>query len=186
MSTLQLDESELLDTSAVKIPVTEPTATKTSESVTEPTPDPPKKHKKDKGAALSSAPHVSKKTPVIEKRRTKDGLDKVGPLHVDESGIPSTVPRLIGKRHRRASEGKTNFPFRSMQRLARCGGVKRVSRIALATAMTYADDFVRKTVELAIAFLDSGDKKRQTCRTKDVLQAFRMMGFSLFGAEDLG
>jgi histone H3/H4 len=180
MSALQLDESELLDTSSA-VPIPEPVTEATKEATKEvtknpePTKDATKKHKKD-----------TKKTPVTRKRRTLDGL------HLDESKIPessklpSPEPRVIGKRHRRASEGKTGFPFRSIRKLARRGGVKRISKTALTAAMTYADDFVRKTVELAIAYLESGDKERQTCRTKDVLQAFRMMGCSLFGAEDLG
>lgn len=172
MSTLQLDESELLDTSAVPIPEPVTESTKEVTKNPEPTKDATKKHKKDT--------RVSEKTPVTGKRRTLDGL------HLDESKIPSPEPRVIGKRHRRASDGKTGFPFRSIRKLARRGGVKRISKTALTAAMTYADDFVRKTVELAIAYLESGDKERQTCRTKDVLQAFRMMGCSLFGAEDLG
>lgn len=84
-------------------------------------------------------------------------------------------------RRQRAQKGPDRFPFRSMRKLARRGGVKRISKRALDAAMKYGEDFAKKVVELAIAYLDSG--KRQTCRTSDVLQAFRVMGCSLYGAD---
>lgn len=92
-----------------------------------------------------------------------------------------TQERKAPIRRQRAQKGPDRFPFRSMRKLARRGGVKRISKRALDAAMKYGEDFAKKVVELAIAYLDSG--KRQTCRTSDVLQAFRVMGCSLYGAD---
>lgn len=91
------------------------------------------------------------------------------------------VPKAV--RHQKAANGLKGFPVRSMRKLARRGGVKRISRRALEAAMNYGKDFTKKAVELALAYVDSA--KRQTCSTKDVLEAFRMMGCSLYGAESM-
>lgn len=127
-----------------------------------------------------------------EKAKTVEGLEPLSTRHQQKKGgftLPVVAPRDViippPRYRRREVQGKPDrVPLRSLKRLARRGGVKRISKTAVQSAKEYVQDFIQKTVEYALVFLDS--RKRTICSSGDVRQAFRHMNCPFFGNTEHG
>jgi len=107
------------------------------------------------------------------------GVGKAG-FRRDVNSPSSRVHPEGARRHR---HHRVPNPFRGMKsairRLARRGGVKRMSGTVYAEAFTHLQSFVRKVVYDAMIYMDSA--RRKTVTAMDVVMALKRMGKSLYG-----
>ncbi len=72
----------------------------------------------------------------------------------------------------------------SLQRLARRGGVKRISGLVYAEMRGVLKGFLHNVVKDAVVMTESSSSDRKTVQARDIIYALKRQGRSLFGFGD--
>lgn len=83
------------------------------------------------------------------------------------------------KRHRRTTPKKFELGKPSIKRLARKGGVRRISKDSYPKICNYAEDFLSNVLRYSAEYCRIG--KRKTLTVVDVMNGVRKMGVKMMG-----
>ncbi|KCZ82304.1 hypothetical protein H312_00327 [Anncaliia algerae PRA339] len=102
-----------------------------------------------------------------------------GPGQVGRGKVAGKSGKVAAKRHRKQAAPADRISKPALRRLARRGGVKRLSDLVYKEMTGIVKNYLTKIVQLAINY--AAHCKRKTVYTADVLCALKSVGIKLVG-----
>lgn len=121
----------------------------------------------DAGQQSQDMPPVQQQQPVRGPGRGKEGV-------VRRPGLGKG-----GARRLRNTEKVEGISRQSIRRLARRGGVKRISGLVYAETRTVLKEFLAKVLRDAVSYMECA--RRKTVTAMDVVYALKRQGYTLYG-----